>query len=57
MSHFVNDIQGYISNQILRVSWQELVNSLEHNVRMKVFFIFYIFQFTSQALSVTLKID
>ncbi|XP_028414465.1 gamma-tubulin complex component 6-like [Dendronephthya gigantea] len=33
MSHFVNDVQGYISNQILHVSWQEFLNSLEHNVR------------------------
>ncbi|CAB3981305.1 Gamma-tubulin complex component 6 [Paramuricea clavata] len=32
MSHFVNDVQGYISNQILHVSWQEFLNSLEHNV-------------------------
>ena len=32
----MNDVQGYISNQILHVSWQEFLNALEHNVSVKV---------------------
>ena len=32
----MNDVQGYISNQILHVSWQEFRIALEHNVSVQV---------------------
>ena len=32
LQHFVDNIQGYLSNQILNVSWAEFQHELEHNV-------------------------
>ena len=33
LQHFVDVMQGYLSNQLLHLSWQELEYDLTHKVR------------------------